>query len=82
MLNFAPAETREVIQHQEDWVNRTLRADYPGTRVCLHADRTTTHTQSTPDGPLIIRLECDYCPAMAESSSGLAPVLPPEYFTD
>ena len=65
MMDFVQAETPEMIQHQEEWVNRTLRAGYPGASVCLHADRTTTTDRPDPLGSVMITVECDYCPAVA-----------------
>lgn len=58
MFHFTTAETPEEIQHQEDWVNRTLQPDYPGVHVCLHADVTC----SDCDGR--VKIECDYCPTV------------------
>jgi hypothetical protein len=65
----------ELIQAQEDWVNRTL-AD-KRVRVCLHADRTTTFLG---DG---LQVECDYCPALVRcvTTAGIV-TLAPLYYTD
>lgn len=82
MFDFAPAETPEEIQRQEDWVNRTLASLY-GATVCLHADRTVS---AAPSGDYLIpvsmiRIECDYCPAVAVRMTGSGVHLAPWYFT-
>ena len=82
MMDFAFPETPEEIQHQEDWVNRTLQPNYPGVRVCLHADRTMTTWRSDADGEIWIRTECDYCPASVITPDGTVPCLAPGYFRD
>lgn len=66
--------TPQHIQDHENWVNASLPY---GMRVCLHADRTLT---ALPDGGY--SLECDYCPAVAVSSSDLPVALPAWYYTD
>jgi hypothetical protein len=78
MIQFAVAETPEEIQHQEDWINRTLSPDYPGVHVCLHADRTVTMTDDVPPW---IRTECDYCPAFVITRITETVVLVPSYFS-
>lgn len=81
MLDFVHPETPEEIQHQEDWVNRTLRDTYPGASVCLHADRTTlVFWPDTGDTPWR-RTECDYCPAYTVALTGETPCMAPWYFT-
>lgn len=70
-------ETPAEVQHQEDWVNRTLQPDYPGVHVCLHADVTVTH-----HGDGSASVECDYCPAMASVATGEAVRPSAWYFTE
>lgn len=80
-MTFSAPETPEEIQHQEDWINRTLRADYPSAYVCLHADRTVTSlTPDSPAGQPMKRTECDYCPAVMISTCDFTVVLAPWYF--
>jgi hypothetical protein len=81
MLDFAFPETPEEIQHQENWINRTLRDAYPGVSVCLHADRTTVILQPDTGEVPGFRTDCDYCPAYVVVLAGVVPHLMPWYFT-
>lgn len=81
VMDFACIETPEMIQKQEDWVNRTLRDLYQGATVCLHADRTTTTECGDVPGQCTVRVECDYCPAFVVTPSGCTVHLAPWYFT-
>jgi len=81
-MDFACVETPEMIQHREDWVNRTLRDTYPDARVCLHADRTTSVWRSDADGQGWIRTECDYCPSFTITLTSCTVHLAAWYFTD
>lgn len=76
MMTFVPPETPEEIAHQEDWINHTLSADYPGVTVCLHADTTVSYSEG------MARRECDYCPASVTAPGyGAFPAMAPWYFT-
>lgn len=81
MIAFSAPETPEEIQHQEDWINRTLHADYPSAHVCLHADRTVTVLRpDNPFGRAMIKTECDYCPAVVIVLEGVTVTMVPWYF--
>lgn len=81
MLDMVFQETREQIAQQEDWVNTTLHADYPGVTVCLHADKTMTVTYPDLDH-MVTTVECDYCPAAAFTVNTTPPQLPAWYFSE